>query len=1034
MSRFGHELIAASAGTGKTYQLTVRYLRLLFATGEPERIIALTFTRKAAGEFFEKIFHRLACAAADPAEASELARDIGLPVDSGACLRHLRLLLDRLHRLQLSTYDSFFSRVVRGFPFELGLGAPPELIDDHQRAEAVRRAQAELLSLEGEEERLQEFWHAFKRATMGREEKRTTDLLDAFIEEHQSLYLEEPDPARWGNPAAIWPEGCPWRETGEDPRQLAAAFSDALPWATLSAAQSGDWRAFLDALAEWRPPAELPATVRKFVVKFLEVLADLDRGSARITVRKRMDLTPELCDLGARLARTGVWMELAPRLVATRGIQELITLFERVYRDDVRSRGWLTIGDMTRLLSGGGEASGLEDEELRRQMTYRLDGAFDHWLLDEFQDTSHAQWRAIAGLVDEVIQDPEGRRSFFAVGDTKQCLYMWRGSDDKLFDRVSAAYGAALEQRKLSESYRSTGPVLAMVNGVFGASAAIGEVCGEEVAARWSRMWTDHRSAATLAAKPGYSCWLLSESDDEPRRRDLLRLLQGLDPLSRGLSVAVLTQTNADAAALVDYLRSEGLPCSLAAEVRPGRDNAASVALRSYLRVAAHPGDRLAWTHLRMTPAGEELERRHRGPEGLAEQVRRRASAAGMEGVVADWVRIAAPHFGEGNRFSPARMAECAAAAREFDAAGGIDIDAFVRELDALALRETDVPGQVAIMTVHKAKGLDWDFVILPDLEGNSLRERRRSIAVKRSAEGTVEWILQTPRKDIASGDAVLGAQIADAEGDAAFEQLCVLYVAMTRARLGLFVLSSDPARTKSANFVTLLGRALGPQPRDRVIGGQTFLCAWEEGQPAAAEMARPGRPPGRALDWQLAPIPEAERPNFLRRSPLRPSEEPEGGARRVLWRADHDAEDFGIAVHAVLARIEWLPAETSARSGALQPVFASCGESVRTAVEGLIRSAPGIFAKPAGRSELWRERAFEVMVGETWISGRFDRVVIRRDDAGRPVSAVVADFKTGRGADARRHTRQLEAYRQALSLLIGLDPATIELVVVAQA
>ena len=140
MNRFEHELIAASAGTGKTYQLTVRYLRLLFATGEPERIIALTFTRKAAGEFFEKIFHRLACAAADRSEASALSKDLGIRVDCPDCLARLRLLLDRLHRLQLSTYDSFFSRVVQSFPFELGLGAPPELIDDHQRSEAVRRA------------------------------------------------------------------------------------------------------------------------------------------------------------------------------------------------------------------------------------------------------------------------------------------------------------------------------------------------------------------------------------------------------------------------------------------------------------------------------------------------------------------------------------------------------------------------------------------------------------------------------------------------------------------------------------------------------------------------------------------------------------------------------------------------------------------------------------------------------------------------------------------------------------------------------
>jgi ATP-dependent helicase/nuclease subunit A len=82
MTGVHHELIRASAGTGKTYQLTNRYLRLLFLTEAPERIIALTFTRKAAAEFFEKIFHRLACAAGDEQAAASLGRDIGLPAST----------------------------------------------------------------------------------------------------------------------------------------------------------------------------------------------------------------------------------------------------------------------------------------------------------------------------------------------------------------------------------------------------------------------------------------------------------------------------------------------------------------------------------------------------------------------------------------------------------------------------------------------------------------------------------------------------------------------------------------------------------------------------------------------------------------------------------------------------------------------------------------------------------------------------------------------------------------------------------------
>ena len=76
MSRIPNTMIRASAGSGKTFQLTNRFIRLLLSGQAPERIIALTFTRKAAGEFFEGILTKLAKAAVDSAEAKGLAEDL----------------------------------------------------------------------------------------------------------------------------------------------------------------------------------------------------------------------------------------------------------------------------------------------------------------------------------------------------------------------------------------------------------------------------------------------------------------------------------------------------------------------------------------------------------------------------------------------------------------------------------------------------------------------------------------------------------------------------------------------------------------------------------------------------------------------------------------------------------------------------------------------------------------------------------------------------------------------------------------------
>src|SRR5438128_6306845 len=106
---FGHCVIRAAAGSGKTHQLTNRYLGLLAAGAEPDAILATTFTRKAAGEIFDRVLERLAEAAADAAEAQRLAEQIGLeeltPKDLVALLGRT---LSTSHRVRIGTLDSYY--------------------------------------------------------------------------------------------------------------------------------------------------------------------------------------------------------------------------------------------------------------------------------------------------------------------------------------------------------------------------------------------------------------------------------------------------------------------------------------------------------------------------------------------------------------------------------------------------------------------------------------------------------------------------------------------------------------------------------------------------------------------------------------------------------------------------------------------------------------------------------------------------------------------------------------------------------------
>ena len=160
------------------------------------------------------------------------------------------------------------------------------------------------------------------------------------------------------------------------------------------------------------------------------------------------ELDRACCDPLKRLLQRFVGAELAVKLRRTRGIWELLSLYESTYAGQVRRQGQLTFQDLQLLLSGhnyGDQAAPpiltqIPGTDERLQIDYRLDARYDHWLLDEFQDTNILQWRVISNLIDEVVQDNSGTRSLFQVGDIKQAIYAWRGGDTRLFTDIAKQY------------------------------------------------------------------------------------------------------------------------------------------------------------------------------------------------------------------------------------------------------------------------------------------------------------------------------------------------------------------------------------------------------------------------------------------------------------------------------------------------------------------------------------------------------------------------------------------------------------------
>src|SRR6056297_2150743 len=123
-------LIRASAGTGKTFQLSNRFLILLHQGVSPDEILATTFTRKAAGEILDRVMVRLATAAMSAAAGQRLASELGLDALShDACLAMLRSVIHHLHRLRICTLDAFFAQLAGSFSLELGLPSGWHIIE-----------------------------------------------------------------------------------------------------------------------------------------------------------------------------------------------------------------------------------------------------------------------------------------------------------------------------------------------------------------------------------------------------------------------------------------------------------------------------------------------------------------------------------------------------------------------------------------------------------------------------------------------------------------------------------------------------------------------------------------------------------------------------------------------------------------------------------------------------------------------------------------------------------------------------------------
>ena len=190
----------ASAGSGKTHRLALRYLEILFSGGRPDSIVAATFTREAAGEILGRVLTRLAAATGDSAEARRLGAEIGRPeLQRRQAERVLRSVCATLDRVVVATLDSFFFRLTAALRLELGLaGVPAVAALDDPLLTALREEALEATLSSLAEGDWRELVDLFERLGGAGARRSVRALLDQLLLELYEIYLEAPQRELWG--------------------------------------------------------------------------------------------------------------------------------------------------------------------------------------------------------------------------------------------------------------------------------------------------------------------------------------------------------------------------------------------------------------------------------------------------------------------------------------------------------------------------------------------------------------------------------------------------------------------------------------------------------------------------------------------------------------------------------------------------------------------------------------------------------------------------------------------------------------------
>jgi len=704
---------------------------------------------------------------------------------------------------------------------------------------------------------------------------------------------------------------------------------------------------------------------------------------------------------------------------------------------------------------GGPDPAGRRDD-----LHYRLDQQVRHILLDEFQDTSLEQWRALSPLVDELLSGHRDERAGVIVADPKQSIYGWRGARPELVHQVGARY--ALAHESMEKSWRSSAVVLDFVDAVFRDIPSNAVLTQFEVGPKMASAWVEDLTTLQAAKDlPGHVCVHLGPSDGDSRaaiRPHLLRraaeVVRDLHRQMPGRTIGVLVRRNKVLGHLMNALNELGVRASGEGGT-PLTDTAPVNAVLSLLRMADHPLSGAARYHVARSPLGSVVGftdfRDASAARGLADRVRTRLLADGYGPTLAEWVTDLAPRC---DAREVLRLLQLVELGHRWEERSTLRPTDFVRYVAQESVEDPS-SAPVRVMTVHRSKGLEFDVVVLPELYAPMTPKGTGAAIPERDPDsGLVVQVYPRVQKDLRPLFPEIGKADEDLQAADLRDGLSVLYVALTRARYALHLVL-PPEGGSGKHSAGLIRSALGLDDGNATEAD----IVWEAGEPRWFEQLDDGAghadttPPESETDAARQPLlrSSATGPgrNLARRSPS----SLEGGSGVDL--AFHLKLDAGPAlqrgsvVHAWCEEIEWIedgiPEDDTLRAVAREVAPGISDADVSGFIEEFrgwleveeIRQAlsrDGYATEAGATVRVENELPFARRVGSDIQEGFIDRLVLTERD-GKVVEAEVLDFKTDRIAagdeaglvERVEHYRpQIEAYCAVVRERFGLEEEAV--------